>query len=157
MDIAAAKKRHSHSFEQRFERSIPSCTVKVWECPCGAWNIRHFGCFNPGHDQNTLATLAAALEALEEAQQHRDQWKRGYRQAVEEGSSVLAQYEEANAHLEVAEDTIEEQHERLEEAQGKLEELERLTYDLHQRSGHPDSACLRCQFYAALRGTKEGE
>ncbi|KKL09188.1 hypothetical protein LCGC14_2568350 [marine sediment metagenome] len=44
----------------------------------------------------------------------------------------------------------------LAEAQGKIAELERLTYDLHQRSGHPDSACLRCQFYAILRGTKEG-
>ncbi|KKK77540.1 hypothetical protein LCGC14_2852570 [marine sediment metagenome] len=47
--------------------------------------------------------------------------------------------------------------EALEEAQGKLERIERLTYDLHQRSGHPDSACLRCQFYRILRGTKEDE
>ncbi len=41
------------------------------------------------------------------------------------------------------------------EAQGKLKELTRLTYDLHQRSGHPDPACLRCQFYRIL--SKEGE
>ena len=45
----------------------------------------------------------------------------------------------------------------LDEARGKLAELERLTYDLHRRSGHPDPACLRCQFYDALRGTKEGK
>lgn len=37
-------------------------------------------------------------------------WKRWYHQAVEEGASVLDQYEEANAHLEAAEDTLEEQH-----------------------------------------------
>ena len=61
---------HRHSFEQRFERSIPSCTVKVWECRCGAWNIRHFGCFNQRHDQDTLATLAAALEALQKYGKH---------------------------------------------------------------------------------------
>ncbi|KKL83725.1 hypothetical protein LCGC14_1971840 [marine sediment metagenome] len=75
--------------------------------------------------------LPIALEALEEAQ----------------GSCERQQHLSRIANL----------AEQLAEAQGKVEELERLTYDLHQRSGHPDSACLRCQFYAILRGTKEDE
>lgn len=61
-------KKHSHRFEQRLESNRPGCTVKVFECPCGAWNIRHFGCFNQGHDQDTLATLTAAQKDLKEYQ-----------------------------------------------------------------------------------------
>ena len=68
--------QHSHHFEQRFERSVPSCTVKVWECPCGAWNIRHFGCHNQGHDQDTLATIAALERELGEARAENERLKR---------------------------------------------------------------------------------
>jgi len=39
---------------------------------------------------------------------------------------------------------------QLDGAQEKLQEMKRLTYDLHRRSGHPDSACLRCQLYDIL-------
>ena len=60
-DIKAREKAHRHRFEQKYERSIPSCTVKVWECPCGVWSIRHFGCFNANHDQDSLATANALL------------------------------------------------------------------------------------------------
>ncbi len=48
-----------------------------------------------------------------------------------------------------------ETQELLNAAQRKLEELARLTYDLHQRSGHPDLACLRCQFYRILSKERE--
>ncbi len=63
---------HRHSFDQKYERSIPSCTVKVWECPCGVWLIRHFGCFNPNHDQNSLATSNALLAELRDSEEKLD-------------------------------------------------------------------------------------
>ena len=34
----------------------------------------------------------------------------------------------------------------------KLRKLALLTYDLHRRSGHPDSACLRCELYEVING-----
>ncbi len=95
-------------------------------------------------------TCEGQVEALEEARAERDELKTGYQRSVEEGVSVLAQYEEASAHLEAAEDTIEQQHERLEEAQGKLRAVEQLMYEI------PDYV-LRCRLDRILRGTKEGE
>lgn len=60
---------HRHRFEQKYERSIPSCTVKVWECPCGVWQIRHFGCFNANHDPDSLATATALLAQLKDREE----------------------------------------------------------------------------------------
>ena len=71
-EIEAMEKaaKHLHRFEQQYERSVPSCTVKVWECPCGVWSIQHFGCFNANHlDQDSLATSKALLAELKEAQE----------------------------------------------------------------------------------------
>ena len=56
--------------------------------------------------------------------------------------------------LEEAQETATGYANDLEIVEEKIEELARLTYDLHQRSGHPDSACLRCQFYRILKEEK---
>ena len=79
----------------------------------------------------------------------------GCHYAARVAPAVLGSLEEAQARvLELGRGVAELLVER-DEAQGKLDELERFTDDLHRRSGHPDDACLRCQFYDILRPIKE--
>jgi hypothetical protein len=52
---------HRHSYHQHFESKGRTCTVKLFECPCGTWRLRHYGCHgNWGSDG-----LQTALEESE--------------------------------------------------------------------------------------------
>ena len=105
-------------------------------------------CPNIKNHTNARTDLPAALEALEEAQGREDKVLDALAEALGAAATTPARTDSPAKYVRIL-------AEERDEAQGKLEELERLTYDLHQRSGHPDSACLRCQFYAILRGTEE--
>ena len=56
---------HRHSYSPRFDKSTTTCTVKLFECPCGYWRLRHYGCHGNWDSAALERELRTALEVVD--------------------------------------------------------------------------------------------